>query len=198
MKNFENLTISDYIDIARRRIWYVVITTILIAAGTVLYALRLPPIYKSETTIAISSRFLPENYLPTIDRQTINDRMDFARQQLQSRTFLEGILEEFHLAGPEGVEKAVEVIRNKIEITVLSTNTFKLGFPATDPFSAQAMTKRLAERIIQLNDSFRKEKVQVADQFLEKQLEQAGNELSEAERKLSQFRIDAFSGVITY
>ncbi|PYS16455.1 MAG: hypothetical protein DMG15_02240 [Acidobacteria bacterium] len=197
MKNFENLTISDYIDIARRRIWYVVTTTTLVAAGTVLFALRLPAIYKSETTIAISSRFLPENYMPTIDRQTITDRMDFARQQLQSRTFLEGIVEEFHLAGPDGVEKAAEVIRNKIEITVLTANTFKLGFPAADPFSAQAVTKRLTERIIQLNDSFRKEKVQVADQFLEEQLEQAGNELSEAERKLLQLRNGAFPGVTT-
>src|SRR2546427_8958002 len=139
MNNFENLTISDYMDIARRRIWYAVITTILVAAGTVGYALRLPAIYKSETTIAISSRFLPENYLPTIDRQTVNDRMDFVRQQLQSRTFLEGIVEEFHLAGPDGMERASEVIRSKIEITVSTTNTFKLGFPATDPSSAQAI-----------------------------------------------------------
>ncbi len=197
MKNFENLTISDYVDIARRRIWYAVITTILVVAGTVVYALHLPAIYKSETTIAISSRFLPENYLPTIDRQTVNDRMDFVRQQLQSRTFLDGIVEEFHLAGPDGVEKTSEVIRNKIEITVLTANTFKLGFPATDPLSAQAITKRLAERIIQLNDSFRKEKVQVADQFLEEQLQQAGRELSEAERKLLQFRNEAFPGVTT-
>src|SRR2546427_12455321 len=130
MNNFENLTISDYMDIARRRIWYAVITTILVAAGTVGYALRLPAIYKSETTIAISSRFLPENYMPTIDRQTVNDRMDFVRQQLQSRTFLEGIVEEIHLAGLVGVEKTAEVMRKQIEMTVVTTNTFKLGFSA--------------------------------------------------------------------
>ena len=197
MKNLENLTVSDYLDIARRRIWYAIITTVLASVGTVYYAWQIPSIYKSETTIAISNRFLPESYLPSIDRQTINDRMDFVRQQLQSRTFLEGIVQEFRLAGPDGVDRAAEVLRSKIEISVSTPNTFKLGFPSTEPVLAQSVTKRLAERVIQLNDSSRKEKVQVADQFLEQQLQQAGAELSNAEQKLLQFRNEAFPGVTT-
>jgi polysaccharide chain length determinant protein (PEP-CTERM system associated) len=197
MKNFESLTVSDYLDIARRRIWYATITTVLVSAGTVAYAWQLPSIYKSETTIAISNRFLPENYLPSIDRQTINDRMDFVRQELQSRTFLGGIVQEFGLAGPDGEVRASEVLQSKIEIAITTPNTFKLGFPATEPGLAQAITKRLAERVIELNDSSRKEKVQLADQFLEQQLKQAGDELSEAEQKLLAFRNRAFRGVTT-
>ncbi len=197
MKTFESLTVSDYIDIARRRIWYGIITTILVSALTVAYALKLPSIYRSETTIAISNRFLPENYLPSIDRQTINDRMDFVRQALQSRTFLEGIVQEFRLAGEDGIDRAAEVLRSKIEIIPTTPSTFKLGFPATDPGFAQSITKRLAERVIQLNDTSRKEKVHVADQYLEDELRQAGNELSEAEQKLLEFRNKAFPGVTT-
>jgi polysaccharide biosynthesis transport protein len=195
MKSIENLTVSDYITIFRRRFWYVVVPTILATAATAFYVKQLPSIYRSETTIAINSRFLPEDYIKSIDRQSTADRMDFVRQQLQNRSFLEGIVQEFRLAGPEGFQRAAEVVGSKIEITVFTQTAFKLGFSATDPKLAQGITKRLAERVIQSNDSFRKEKVQVADQFLEEQLKQAADEFSRAEQKLTQFREQAFPGL---
>jgi polysaccharide chain length determinant protein (PEP-CTERM system associated) len=197
MTNLENLTISDYIAIFRRRIWYVVVITILVTAGTVVYALQLPPIYKSETTIAMATRLVPEDYIRSLDRQTNADQMDFVRQQLQSRTFLQGIIQEFQLAapGPEGYsDGALLGVGKRIEIGILTTSSFKLAFTATDRNLAQAVTKRLAERVIQLNGSFRKEKVQTADQFLEEQLHEAQTALNSAEQKILQFKNDAFSG----
>src|SRR5437762_4901998 len=154
MKSLENLTLTDYVAIFRRRYWYVVVTTILVTTGTMLYVKTLPSIYRSETTIAISSRFLPEDYIKSIDRQTSADRMDFVKQQLQNRNFLEHIVQEFHLASPEGVQRATEVVAGKIEITVFTSSAFKLGFTATDPGLAQGITKRLAERLIATNDAF--------------------------------------------
>jgi polysaccharide chain length determinant protein (PEP-CTERM system associated) len=195
MKNLENLTVSDYIAIFRRRLWYVLVITVLVTAGTVIYVKQLPSIYRSETTIAIAGRFLPEDYIRSMDRQTDANRMDFVRQQLQSRSFLEGIVQEFHLAGPDGLQRAAEVVGSKIEITVFTSNAFKLGFSSTNPLLAQSITNRLAERIIQSNDSFRKEKVHVADQFLEEQFNQAANELAEAEQKIAELRNRAFPDV---
>jgi succinoglycan biosynthesis transport protein ExoP len=189
MKNLENLTLGDYVAIFRRRFGYVVSTALIVTAGTVIYVKQLPPVYMSETTITVSGRFLPDDYIRSIDRETNSERMDFVKQQLQSRTFLEGIVREFHLAGPDGVENAAQVVRTKIEMPVLVTATaFKLGFSASKPELAQAITKRLAEKVIALNDSFRKEKVQVADDFLEQQLREAGDALSKAEQELLAFR----------
>src|SRR6266446_4717036 len=139
MKSFENLTINDYIAIFRRRLWYVPVTTIIVATAIALYVRKLPSIYRSETTIAISSRFLPEDYIRSIDRQTGADQMDFVRQQLQNRGFLEAIVKEFHIAGPDGIQRVSEVVGNTIEITVFTTSAFKLGFSATDLRLAQAI-----------------------------------------------------------
>jgi polysaccharide chain length determinant protein (PEP-CTERM system associated) len=197
MKKLENLTISDYIAIFRRRIWYVLGVTVLVSAGAVWYALQLPLIFRSETTIAMSSRLVPEDYIRSIDRQTNSDQMDFVRQQLQSRIFLEGIIREFHLAdpGPEGFsDGALFGVGKRIEVNVLTASAFKLAFTATDRNMAQTVTKRLAERVIQLNDSFRKEKVQSADQFLGDQLREAADALSAAEQKMLQFQNHAFAG----
>jgi succinoglycan biosynthesis transport protein ExoP len=198
MTNLESLTINDYLTIFRRRIWYVVVVTILVTAGTVVYVKTLPAIYRSETTIAMSSRLVPEDYIRSLDRQTNNDQMEFVRQQLQSRTFLQGIIQEFHLAepGPEGFsDGALFGIGKRIEILPITTTTFKLAFTATDRVLAQKVTKRLTERVIQLNDSFRTERVQTADQFLDEQLRDAANALSTAEQKVLQFKNEAFPGV---
>src|SRR5207249_11186403 len=129
-------------------------------SGATVYVWRLPSVYKSETTIAVSNRLVPEDYIRSIDRQTNADRMDFVRQQLQSRTFVDGIVREFDLAAPglDGLERALEAVGARIEVTVLTPTAFKLGFSSTDPKLAQAVTGRLAERVIQLNDSFRREK----------------------------------------
>src|SRR5260370_42149017 len=106
MKSLENLTISDYIAIFRRRFWYVVVNRVLVTAGSAVYVKQRPSIYRSETTIAIAGRFLPEDYIRSMDRQTNYDSMDFVRQQLQNRNFLEGIVQEFRLAGPDGQQRA--------------------------------------------------------------------------------------------
>jgi polysaccharide biosynthesis transport protein len=172
----------------------VVLTTILATAATAVYVTQLPSIYRSETTIAINSRFLPEDYIKSIDRQTNADRLNFVRQQLQNRNFLEEIVQEFRLAGSDGLQRATEEVGGKIEVTVFTSTAFKLGFSAKDPKLAQGITKRLAERVIQSNDSLRKEKVELADQFLEHQLTEATNELLRAEQKLSEFRKRAFPG----
>jgi capsular polysaccharide biosynthesis protein len=147
MKSPENLALSDYITIFQRRFWYVAVVTILVTADTAVYMKQLPSIYRSETTIAMSSRLLPEDYVKSIDRRTNADRIDFVRQQLQNRNFLQGMVQEFRLAGPDGLQRAAEVVGGKIEITGFTSTAFKLGFSATDPKRAQAITKRLAERV---------------------------------------------------
>lgn len=191
MKKLESLTINDYIAIFRRRIWYILVIPFLVGIATVVYVRKLPHTYQSETTIAMSGRFVPEDYIRSIDRETNIDRLDFIKQQLQRRTFLEGIIEEFHLGNdtaPGGMDRMMDTLKARIAFTTVGPNAFKLGYTSTDPKLAQAVTKRLAEGVIQLNDSFRKEKVQTADRFFEEQFAEAQTELSKAEQQLLEFR----------
>jgi polysaccharide chain length determinant protein (PEP-CTERM system associated) len=198
MKRLDSLTINDYLAIFRRRIWYILIIPPLVGIATVAVVWQLPHVYQSETTIAMSGRFVPEDYIRSIDHETNIDRLDFVKQQLQRRTFLEGIIQEFHLGNdtrPGGMDRMMDTLKAKIEFTTLGPNAFKLGYTSTDPMQAQAVTRRLAELVIQLNDSFRKEKVQTADRFLEDQFAEAQAELSKAEQRLLAFRNETNGGV---
>jgi polysaccharide chain length determinant protein (PEP-CTERM system associated) len=196
MKNFQDLTINDYLRIVRRRIWYLIITTVLVSIGSVVYVWRMPSIYKSETTILVSDRLLPEDYIGSLVRQSVMDRIEFARQQVRSRTFVERIAQEFQLV-PSGTnsEQVLNAVISSTDVVVVPPNVFKLGYYSTDPGVAQAVTRRLAERVMQSNDAFRQERVNVADQFLDEQLREAADDLAEAEQKLRDLNQRHFPGV---
>src|SRR5262245_30928993 len=109
MKTLQSLSIADYFKILRRRIWYIVITTAVVGVAATTYVWRLPPLYKSETVIMVSPRLLPENYIAPLVQETAADRIDFVRNQLRSRAFVERIIQEFQLGGRQagGLEGSV-------------------------------------------------------------------------------------------
>jgi polysaccharide biosynthesis transport protein len=196
MKNFQDLTIHDYLGIVRRRLWYLVIPAVLVSLGSAIYVWRLPSIYKSETSILVSERILPEDYIGSLVRQSVIDRLEFAKQQLRSRTFVERIAQEFQLVGNgANTEGGLNAVINSTEILVVPPNVLKLAFYASDPNTAQAVTRRLAERVMQSNNAARQEKVDVADQFLEEQVRAAADDLTQAEQKLRDFNQKHFPGV---
>lgn len=196
MRNFENLTVTDYFSILRRRIWYVIGTAFLVGVATFLYVWQMKPNYVSETTIFVAGRLIPENYVESIVRDTNQERIEFARQQLQSRTFIERIVSEFQLAGPDADrETVINVVRARTVLTPLTATAFRLSFSAPDPVLAQNVTRRLADRVIQLNENFRKEIVLGTDQFMDEQFNQAKSALTESEEKLRKFYSDHYPGV---
>jgi protein-tyrosine kinase len=196
MKNFQDLTVRDYLRILRRRIWYLIVPTILVSSGTAFYVQRLPAYYKSETTILVSDRLLPEDHIGSIVRQTVADRIEFAKQQLRSRTFLERIGQEFQLAGGNAnADQLFNAVLNNSDVSVVPPNAIKVGFFSSDPAVAQAVTRRLSERVMQSNETFRQQKVSVADQFLEDELRQATDALALAEQRLRDFNQRHFPGV---
>jgi succinoglycan biosynthesis transport protein ExoP len=197
MKNLQDLTLFDYLTIIRRRIWYLIVTSIIVGALAVMYAKSMRPIYKSMTLILQTGRVIPEEYIRSVDRQTPEDLIAFVRQQLQSRTFLERIVHEFQIAGPAPqaveLERAMELVQTRVQLEVLSSTLFRIGYIAGDAQTAQAVARRLGEMVIQLNDSGRKSRVVLADRFLEEQYRDAEKELARTETALLEFRKQHFS-----
>src|SRR5262245_38525124 len=179
MKNFQNIGFDDYMQILRRRIWYVILTAVLATAATFVWVSRLVSVYKSETTIQVNARLLPTEYIDSIVRDTATDRLEFVKQTVKSRTFAERIVQEFQLGGPNGANQqaSVSAVVLLTEFTPVSNTTFKVGYSSPDPVLARNITRRLAEAVIQLNTSVRQDTAFVADQFLDEQLRQAETDL---------------------
>ena len=193
MKDFKSLEVGDYFRIFWRRKWYFIGITPLVIAGALVYAWRQPLFYRSETRILVEPPPVPEDLVRSSVRTRPQDRIDAIRSQVQSRSFIERLVEQYRLYGYGSdpgfsMERAVGSVRQSIQIVVSSNSTFTLSFVARDPEGARDITARLANMLVEESSRVRRDRAGVADQFVEKQLRKAELELLAQGEKIRQFK----------
>jgi len=68
----KSYTLDEYIEILRRRIWYIVIPFVLIVVGASIYAFLAPRQYKASTLVLVSPQRVPEAYV----QATVTSRVE--------------------------------------------------------------------------------------------------------------------------
>ena len=194
MRDFKNLEIGDWLRIFWYRKWYFVLTAVIVSAGAVGYAWRLPNFYKSESRIQIESATMPEEFVRSGAQVSPADRIWALREQFQGPTFLQGIVEQNHLFGYGtrenfSMDAAVQTLRANHRIDYTLGNVFILSFTATDPQIARDVNACLENALIQSTRSARKEQAVGTDQFIEDQLRQTARDLTAQEEKIKAFKI---------
>src|SRR5688572_17820670 len=127
MKNFQDLSVGDYLRILRRRIWYFVVPAVVVGVGVGVFVWLQPNYYKSETTIQVANRLVPDDYIGSLVRETTADRIEFVRQQVRSRTFVGRLVEDLQLAGGQpNVDAVVDGVGASITFELIAPTTFKL------------------------------------------------------------------------
>jgi polysaccharide biosynthesis transport protein len=194
MKELKNLNLSDYLKIIWRRKWYFAVTAAIVIAGVCIFVWCLPGMYRSEAKVEVDSPFVSEDYVRPVIRSSASDRINWIREQISSRTFLERIVEQFQIDGygaqPDFVmENAVTSLRKRIGIDQTSGTTFTISFFSNEPKSAQNINKRLVDELIRSSTASRVDKTLATDQFLDEQLRQSSQALSAQEDKIKQFKV---------
>src|SRR5512137_217493 len=116
--------IDDYIEILRRRIWYLVIPFLVVMIGTVSYAMFAPRLYKSSTLVLVTPQKVPETFVQTTVTSRIEERLQSISQEVMSRTRLEQVITEFGLYQKESKqlsrEEVVERMQKDIKVELPS------------------------------------------------------------------------------
>ena len=186
-------TADDYLRIAWRRKWIILVPFVVVAIGTFVVVQRLPNRYRSETTILVVPQRVPDTYVRSTVTATIDDRLRSLREQILSRSRLERIIEAhnlyFELRLTKSLEDVVERMRADIEVDSMKGGTsFVIAYTSGDAQVARAVTETLATMFIEENV---RDRVVLADgtsQFLESQLEDARGRLIAHEKKLEEYR----------
>ena len=89
--------ITQYLDMVKRRKWWIIIPFLLTLLAGMNYAMTAPKIYESETLILVQSPRVPEDYVRSIISTSAEDRLRTITQQVTSRTNLEKIIEGYDL-----------------------------------------------------------------------------------------------------
>ncbi|MRG90480.1 hypothetical protein [Polyangium spumosum] len=168
-------------------------STVAIAAtlvlASLLLALSTKRIYRSETTVVYREvvRAGREGESPAQRAARLGPRL---KEIVLARNNLSSIIEEFNLY-PELAEKsileAIAEMQKNVSFRARTQDTFALSFSHHDPATAQAVTKRLAEVMI---EDYTKDNLTTAalnHDVLRRELDEANRAVEDASRALARF-----------
>jgi polysaccharide chain length determinant protein (PEP-CTERM system associated) len=153
--------------------------------------------YKSSTLILVEQPTMSQNYVVPNINEDLQTRLESMTQQILSRTRLLMIIEKLHLysaaRGRLTDDQKVVRMRKDIGIDLVRNqgrqdiSSFTISYSAGDPHLAQQVTAELTGLFISENLKVRQQESEGTTDFLEKQLEDARESLSEQEAKVRQF-----------
>jgi len=189
--------IDDYMEILRRRIWYIVIPFLVILIGTVLYATFAPKLYKASTLVLVTPQKVPESFVQSTVTSRIEERLQSISQEVMSRTRLELIIDEFHLYVKESKkltrEEVVELMQKDIKVELPRKDKdekgyFTISYIGKDPNTVTTIANRLSSLFIEENLRFREQQAVGTTEFLNSELTAKKAKLEELEAAVTQYK----------
>lgn len=186
---------DDYMEILRRRVWYIIIPFLVIAVGTVLYAMFAPRLYKASTLVLVTPQKVPESFVAPTVTSRIEDRLQSISQEVMSRTRLEQVINEFGLYRDESKnrprEEIVELMQKDIKVELPSQKEkgyFTISYIGKDPNTVTTVANRLASLFIEENLRFREQQAVGTTEFLASELTTKKAKLEELETAVTQYK----------
>ena len=187
--------IDDYMEILRRRIWYLVIPFLVIMIGTVIYATFAPRLYKASTLVLVTPQKVPESFVQPTVTSRIEERLQSISQEVMSRTRLEQVINDFGLYKDESKnlshEEVVELMQKDIKVELPKKEEkgyFTISYIGKDPNIVTTIANRLSSLFIEENLRFREQQAVGTTEFLASELATNKAKLEELEAAVAQYK----------
>jgi polysaccharide biosynthesis transport protein len=194
----------DMMVAIRRQKKAFIITFMVLFIGSVIIAMTLPAVYKSEAMILIESQQIPENYVQSAITSYVDERIEMITQQVMSWSALKEIIDAYNPypeMGKEDIGDMIGRLRKNTKLETISavvgkssgpvqgaTVAFKLSYEGHDPETVQKVTSELSYLYIR-EDLKNKEKVAfAATDFLSTELEKLKTILQQLETQISDYK----------
>lgn len=184
---FRPRKVGEYLDIARKRKWLILLPTIAVGLAISYVVYRLPDIYESTTLIVVKPSTLPNSVVPTVAEETLTRELTSISQVVTSRSSLQPLIEKYDLYKEERrrgepMELLIDSMRKQIKVDVNTsnheiTNGFNITYRGRDPKSTQSVAADLASKYVDEQTKGTVNAGTSAKQFIEEQVRQAKEEL---------------------
>lgn len=196
MLGHRELTIEDYVDILKRRIWLILSCAALFLAIGIAATHVIAPKYQSQTLILIEQQKVPENYVKPVVEPDLNTRLASMKEQILSRSRLEPIILRFDLFanGKASMDDRVDMTQKAIGIKPIPSGQsggipgFYVTFTAKDPHLAQQVCAEITTLFISANQNAREATAEGTTDFLKQQLADSKKNLDDQDAKLAAFQ----------
>src|SRR3954471_18635768 len=188
----------DYLSLVRRRKWWIIVPAAVCLVATALLAVFLPRVYRSAATITVSSPAVSAELLKQAGPLSREERIRAISQQLLSRTVLERVVRDEHLAPDGDVDGAVDRLLApnviKVEPTDLlkqvttkdgpQLDAFLLSYASASPADARRVADTLARVFVEASSRTREARAEDTSAFISTQLDASKTRLDEIEERL--------------
>lgn len=184
---FRPRKLGEYLDIARKRKWLILLPTLAIGMAVAYAVYRLPDVYESVTLIVVKPSTLPNSVVPTVAEETLTRELTSISQVVTSRSSLQPLMEKYDLFKEERLrgepmELLIDQMRKQIKVEVNTsrneiTNGFNITYRGRDPKSTQIVAAELASKYIDEQTKGTVNAGTSAKQFIEEQVRMAKEEL---------------------
>ncbi|NVM21507.1 MAG: hypothetical protein HWN68_06985 [Desulfobacterales bacterium] len=183
-----------------RRFWYVVLTFFVVSMATIIYCIKAPRIYESNTLILVQPQEVPRDYVRPTVTMDARSRLNTLSEQVMSRPRLEEIITKHSLypkvraAGT--MYDAVETMRKHISVEVKETRrrrdtapaSFEITYEGQSPVKVRNVTAAIANLFIDDNLKLREQQAAGTSKFLKRELERMREHLRRKEDLVREFK----------
>ena len=196
-------SIEDYLDIVYRRKFLFIFTVPVLLFISVIIALILPPIFKSQGLILIQGQEIPEDLVKSTVSSFAEEQIETTRQRIMTTTKIMEIIDTHNLY-PElrdkgSIHQIAANFRDSMGVQMISAQApghgaeanvaFIVSFMDKDPFVAQKVANELTTLFLEENIKARTSKADETAQFLEEEANRMQARVQEIENKIAEFKI---------
>lgn len=190
--------IQKYKNLLLRYAWGIAITTVSLTLAAVVIIALLPDRYQATTTILVDPQRIPDRYVTSTVPTDPAERLNTLKQQVESSTRLQRIIDQFGLypemRGKAAREDIVERMRSDIDLVSKPGSGSEMGaftvtFRGASPQVVARVANELASSFIDWNLQSREQRAEDTTHFMSTQLEEARQGLQQQEGKLRDFKM---------
>ncbi|MCK5830868.1 MAG: hypothetical protein KAH20_11260 [Methylococcales bacterium] len=199
-----SLSLKDYIQIAKRQKYYIIIPTLILLSISVLIALILPPVYRSQSTILIERQHIPVDLVKSTVVSFADERIQQIQQKIMRIDNINKIISKFNLysdkAGKLSPTEMAETFSENVVLDVISadvisegrkskaTLAFNLSFDDRSPVLAQKVANELVTSFLSENARSRTQRAKETSGFLKEESNKYKQEIQIIESKLAEYK----------
>jgi polysaccharide chain length determinant protein (PEP-CTERM system associated) len=202
----ETKSLSDIIDILKRRKTVFAVTALSVFIVALAVALLWPPVYRSTSTILIEEQEMPRDFVVTTVTSYAEQRLQNINQRIMSTARLLEIINRFNLYADMRksvtIEEVVAQMRKDIKFETMSaevmdrrtgrqtaiTIAFTVSYEGRNPELVQAVATVLSSLYLQENLSQREQHTAGVSKFLQDETKDLQEQLAALDAKIATFK----------
>jgi polysaccharide biosynthesis transport protein len=194
---FGDLNFHDYLSIAKRRRFWIILPALAVLITTSIVAWRLPDLYRCATTILVDPQKVPESYIKSTVTSGIADRLSTIQEQVTSPAELKKLIDTMGLY-PDlkkrlGEQEIIRIMQQSIGIEPVTSmgtqlSAFQITFKGKNPVETAQVANQIAAMFISENLKAREQQSYGTADFLESELQKTSQQLQQKESELGAIR----------